>query len=244
MKRIFILSILVLLGVCGFVGMARVTKQATRKNLNSLVKAPKPKVDANGYYSLLDCPRSIPKVKVNVAKNEFDYYTVKVFMADNLVDTFRCHSTSDDVRFVDANFDGYYDIFVGPATSRNYSHLYLWDTKKQFFYHVQTTDYFNGYILLNPAKKQLVSRGSSSYCSMYYTIFSLDDDKEVDHETLVEITDPQAYHEYGVKKRYSIFYGDGSDTKNARKKSDTNKKSNLPIKWRKIINSFNTLIKQ
>ena len=244
MKRIFILSILTLVSVCGFVTMARVTKKTAGKNLNSLVKAPKPKVDANGYYSLLDCPKSIPGVKVTTTQDKYSSFKVKVFMNEVQVDSFISAASSGDVRFVDANFDGYYDIFVGPATSRNYSHLYLWDTKKQFFYHVQATDDLNGYILLNPAKKQLVSRGSSCYCSMYYTIFSLDDDKEVDHETLVEITDPTAYYGYGVKKRYSIFYGDGSDTKNARKKSDTNKKSKLPLKWRKILNSYNTLIKQ
>ena len=71
----------------------------------------------------------------------------------------------------DANFDGYYDIFIGPATSRNYSNLYLWDTKKQWFYHAVSPDNLNGHFILNPARKQWVSAGSSSYCSMYYTIF-------------------------------------------------------------------------
>ena len=36
------------------------------QNYNSILKARKPKTDANGYYSLLDCPRSIPKVNVAV----------------------------------------------------------------------------------------------------------------------------------------------------------------------------------
>ena len=213
------------------------------QNYNSILKARKPKTDANGYYSLLDCPRSIPKVNVAVDKNEFDDYTVKVYIASNLVDTFRCQSTSDDVRFVDANFDGYYDIFIGPATSRNYSNLYLWDTKKQWFYHAVSPDNLNGHFILNPARKQWVSAGSSSYCSMYYTIFSWDDDKEMDIESLIEISDPTARGEYGVSRRYTVIKGGDFEKITPNRKMHTNKRSSLPRRWQIILKEFNKHIK-
>lgn len=235
MKRI--IGLLVLAIVC----LSNISLNA--QNYNSILKAPKPKTDVKGYYSLLDCPRSIPKVNVNIAKNEFDYYTVKVYIADNLVDTFRCKSTSDDIRFVDGNFDGYYDIFIGPATSRNHSNLYLWDTKKQWFYCAVPSDYLNGHFILNPVRKHWVSAGSSSYCSMYYTIFRWDDDKEVDIESLIDISDPTAYGEYGVKRRYTIINGGDFEKITPNRKMHTNKKSSLPKRWQIILKEFNKHIK-
>lgn len=234
MKRI--LALLLLAIVCGS------SMTIDSQNYNSILKAPKHKTDAKGYYSLLDCPRSIPKVKVNIAKNEFDCYTVKVFITDNLVDTFRCHSTSDDVRFVDANFDGYYDIFIGPATSRNHSSLYLWDAKKQWFYCAVPSDNLNGHFILNPAKKQWVSAGSASYCSMYYTIFRWDDDKEVDIESLIDISDPTAHGEYGVKRRYTVIHGGDFDNIAPNRIMHTNKKANLPKVWKTILSEFDKYI--
>ena len=127
MKRIFALLLLAI--VCG--GTITVDAQ----NYDSVLKVRKPKTDAKGYYSLLKCPTSLPDVKVKTEQNDNGSYDVKVFIKGNPVDSFTCESTSDDVRFVDANFDDYYDIFIGPATSRNYSNLYLWNSQKQCFFH-------------------------------------------------------------------------------------------------------------
>ena len=243
MKRFFLFCVITLMCLISVVSMAQTkNKNAGVKGLNNLVIAFNHKTDANGYYSLLDCPREHSNLQVKVTPSDGDY-DVNIYMLGKLLNSFKCSATGTDVRFVDANFDGYYDIFVGPASSRNYSQLYLWDPQKMNYYHAQSTDDLNGVFLLNPSKKQWVSRGSSSYCSMYYTIFSWKNGKEIDHETLVEITDPLAYPEYGVKKRYTIFSGDGSDTKTARKKLDTNQKSKLPKEWRKIFDSYDRLVK-
>ena len=213
------------------------------QNYNSVLKAPKPKTDTKGYYSLLDCPQSLPNVEVITEQNDNGSYAVKVLIKGKQVDTFTCESTSDDVRFVDANFDGYYDLFIGPATTRNYSHLYMWDTKKQWFYQAVSPDNLNGHFILNPAKKQWVSAGSSSYCSMYYTIFRWDDDKEVDIESLIDISDPTAHKEYGVQRRYTVIRGGDFEIIAPNRKQHTNRKSALPKKWRTILNEFDKYIK-
>lgn len=231
MKRIIALILLAI--VCG----SSITVDA--QNYDSVLKARKPKTDANGYYSLLKCPTSLSYVKVTTEQKDNGSYNVKVFIKGNPVDSFTCESTSDDVRFVDANFDGYYDIFIGPATSRNYSNLYLWDSKKQWFYHAVSPDNLNGHFILNPARKQWVSAGSSSYCSMYYTIFRWDDDKEVDIESLIEISDPTAHGEYGVQRRYTIIKGGDFENIATSRKMHTNKKSALPKQWRIILMEFN-----
>ena len=234
------MKLIVRLFVVALVCLSGTTVDA--QNYNSVLKAQKPKTDAKGYYSLLDCPQSLPNVEVITEQNDNGSYAVRVLIKGKQVDTFTCESTSDDVRFVDANFDGYYDIFIGPATTRNYSHLYLWDTKKQWFYHATSPDNLNDHFILNPAKKQWVSAGSSSYCSMYYTIFRWDDDKVVDIESLIDISDPTAHHEYGVKRRYTVIKGGDFENIAPNRKLHTNRKSALPKKWRTILKEFDKYI--
>ena len=230
--RLFIIAIVCLSGTT-----------VDAQNYNSILKANKPKTDANGYYSLLDCPKSLQNVKVITEQNDNGSYAVEVFIKGKQVDTFTCESTSDDVRFVDGNFDGYYDLFIGPATTRNYSHLYLWDNKKQCFFQAVSSDNLNGHFLLNPTKKQWISAGSSSYCSMYYTIFRWDDDKEVDIESLIDISDPTAHKEYGVKRRYTVIRGGDFENIASNRKQHTNRKSALPKQWRTILNEFDKYIR-
>ncbi len=42
---------------------------------------------------------------------------------------------------------------------------------------------------------------------MYYTIFRWNDGLEEDIESLIEISDPTAYREYGVQRRYTVHQG-------------------------------------
>ena len=99
-------------------------------------------------------------------------------------------------------------------------------------------DVLNGTILVNPSKKFLVSLGSGSYCSEYYTRYAWVGNRLVTTETLIEITDPKAYKEYGVNRRYTIVKGNNLDNIAHNKKLETNKKSKLPVEWRSIIASF------
>ena len=245
MKHFFKIALIIVMGTSCMVPAAQAQKNnsAKSKKMNSVLRAPKPKTNAQGFVNLLDCPRSIPNVKVDITTNEFGSYDVKVYLLGKLNDSFRCESTSDDVRFVDANFDGYYDIFIGPATSRNYSNLYLWDPQKMWFYKVVSKDNFNGYFLLNPAKKEWYSRGSSSYCSLYYERFYLDDDITVVTESLIDINDPKAHGEYGVRRRYTIIKGNDYENIAANRKQETNRLRNLPKQWQTIINAFDKAIK-
>lgn len=235
----------VAVSLCGSLQLvqARSKKTSGVKGLNNLVIAFKPKVDANGYISLHDCPRLIDNVKVDVTSDESGDYLVAVSMAGKTMDTFRCESTGADVHFVDANFDGYYDFVVGPATSRNYSQLYLWDSIKQCYYHAQANDGLNGYMLLNPDKKQWVIRGSSSYCSLYYTIFKWEGGREVDIESLIAISDSMMFHEYGVQRYYTIIKGADFENISKNLKKQTNSKAKLPKYWKTIIDTFNTTVK-
>ena len=142
-----------------------------------------------------------------------------------------------DLYYLDANFDGNMDILVGPAASRNYSTILLWDDNKGEFVPMEGNP-LNGNFLVNPGKKFLVGQGSGSYCSEYYTRYTWQGNRLVATESLIEITDPKAYREYGVKRRYTVVEGDNFDNVAANKKIETNKKSQLPAQWRTILASY------
>ena len=151
--------------------------------------------------------------------------------------TFNLEVTSGDLYYLDANFDGNMDILVGPAASRNYSTILLWDDTKGEFVPMEG-DYLNGNFMVNPSKKILVGQGSGSYCSEYYTCYVWQGNRLVTTETLIEINDPNAYKEYGVTRRYTVVKGDNLDNIAANKKVQTNKKSKLPAEWRTILKEY------
>lgn len=212
MKRI--IGLLLLAVMCG--GSATIDAQ----NYNSILKSRNPKTDVNGYYNLLDCPQSLPNVKVTEADDDG---TMTVIINGNEVNKLTCVTSSYDVRFVDANFDGYYDLLIGPAIAREYSYLYLWDSKKQSFCPAIE---LNGDYIINPAKKQWASATPLSYCLTDFDIFRFEGNEIVYIESLNENSNP----ERGLW-RYTISQGDLT-------KLETNKKSRLPKRWRIILKEF------
>ena len=196
-----------------------------------------PKTDKRGFYNVVDCPTSLSFIKAASEQQDGGTYKVSIYRGRELAQTFDLDVTSGDLYYLDANFDGNIDIFVGPAASRNYSTILLWDDKSGEFVPMEG-EVLNGTILVNPGKKFLVSLGSGSYCSEYYTRYTWQGNRLVATETLVEINDPKAYKEYGVKRRYTVVKGANLDNIAANKKVETNKKSSLPSEWRVIIASF------
>lgn len=196
-----------------------------------------PKTDKNGFYCIVDCPTSLSFIKAATEQQEDGSYNVNIYRGRELSQTFNFEVTSGDLYYLDANFDGNMDILVGPAASRNYSTILLWNDKKGEFVPMED-GYLNGNFIVNPGKKFLVGQGSGSYCSEYYTRYTWQGNRLVATETLVEITDPKAYKEYGVNRRYTLVKGDIPNNIGANKKVETNKKSKLPAEWRTILTEF------
>ncbi|MBO4723596.1 MAG: hypothetical protein J5629_11820 [Muribaculaceae bacterium] len=196
-----------------------------------------PKTDKYGFYSVVDCPTSLSFIKAATEQQEDGSYNVNIYRGRELSQSFNFEVTSGDLYYLDANFDGNMDIFVGPAASRNYSTILLWDDNLGEF-SPMNDGYLNGNFLVNPIKKFLVGQGSASYCSEYYTRYVWKGNRLVVTETLIEITDPNAYKEYGVKRRYTLIKGDNLDKIAANKKVETNNKSKLPAEWRTILKEY------
>ena len=196
-----------------------------------------PQTDKHGFYNITDCPRSLSFIKATSQQQEEGTYNVSIYRGRELAQSFSLEVTSGDLYYLDANFDGNMDILAGPAASRNCSTILLWDDGMGEFVQMDG-DYLNGNFLVNPSRKMLVSEGAGSYCSQYYTRYVWKGNRLVATESLIEITDPNAYKEYGVNRRYTVIKGNNYNKIAANKKVATNKKSQLPAEWRTILASY------
>ena len=198
-----------------------------------------PATNKYGFYNVLNCPTSSSSIKATTEEKDDEGYNVNIYRGQTLAQTILCEDvTSGDVHDFDANFDGNLDIIVGPAASRNCSIILLWNEKDGKFEKMSETEGLNGNLLVNPKKKIIVSQASGSYCSEYYTKYIWQGNRLIPTETLIEILDPKAYSEYGVKHRYTIIVGADEDNISSSKTLETDKKAKLPLEWRQIINSY------
>lgn len=225
MKKVLLIASLAIIAISN---MAAQNKSASLQ----------PKTDRHGFYSIQDCPTSLSFIKATSEEQNDGSYCVTIYRGREVSQTIYIDDvTSGDLYYLDANFDGSIDILVGPATSRNYSTILLWDNNIGEFAPMEG-GCLNGNFLVNPNKKFLVGQGSASYCSEYYTRYTWKGNQLVPTEILVEINDSKAYKEYGVKRRYTLVKGDNLDNIAANKKLETNKKSKLPSEWRTILDAY------
>lgn len=196
------------------------------------------KTDKYGFYSVQSTPTSVAFIKAATEENEDGSRTVNIYRGRELAQSIVCDVTSGDLHFFDANFDGNLDIMVGPAESRNYSTILLWDDARGEFVAMEQSEPLNGYFMVDPKRKQLISVGSSSYCSMYYEVLQWKGKKLVAVESLIEISDPTAYGEYGVSRRYTIIKGNNFEKIKANLKSQVAKRSALPQLWKNRLNAY------
>ena len=202
------------------------------------------RVDANGYYNVISAPKINIKYRAQSTQNEDGSYTTKIYKGKKLLQTLKHETTSGEVRFIDMNFDGEVDLFVGPPAARNYSTIYLYNKKKGNFAPSQR-ELLNGYILVNDKKKNFVSMSSDGAISTYYQLYTWKGNKLVPSEGLMVFTDPNEYTNYGVQTKYTLLNGpidnyyspEGVGCVRMR----TNKLSKLPKQWQQIINSFDNM---
>jgi len=133
--------------------------------------APVIKLSGEGYFSIDDCPTSYEGLEIIKREGEFGLASIYIIRNGHLLRLFRFtddrNIDRDEIHFLDANFDGYVDFFVGPAQDRNYSALFLWDTKQSNFVrgYEDGDPIFNGDYLFHPASQTVFFTGSGSWSS-------------------------------------------------------------------------------
>ncbi|MBR5117030.1 MAG: hypothetical protein IK100_00120 [Muribaculaceae bacterium] len=200
-------------------------------------------VDKNGYFNVLNAPQTNSKFKAESEENEDGSYTTKIYKGKKLLQTFNHEATSGEVRFIDMNFDGHVDLFVGPAASRTYNNIYLYNKKKDCFEPAFDAAVLNGYFLLNENKKHFVSLGSGGASSTFYQKFTWNGKKIEVAESMMEFSEPSEYADYGVSTKYTLFKGDDyyGPASVGCVEVRTNNLKDLPKEWQKIIDSFENM---
>ena len=197
------------------------------------MKAPVIKPNKFGYITKYDLPTKMAHLKVVATQDEDYNVTAKIYYDGKLIQTFKGLDVNafnySGVYYLDANFDGYVDILIGPLEARNYSALLVWNKQKGKF--VKVDNEMNGRLVLQPSSKMFVLLGEGSACSLYYYRYKLTGSRMVEIDYLEEITDPKMYKEWGVKNRYTIH-------KSKRVTCSTSLESKLPQEWQYILKSY------
>ena len=206
----------------------------SQEEKNADMKAPQIKADEAGLIGLSQCPQEFGSL--NVTFNE-DKTEAKIYKDGQLLQTI----TDEDgglvaaggdvpVYFMDANFDGWVDIFAGPGESRTYSTILLWDPAAEQFVRVGklgTPSLQN--IILCPEEKTIYEGGSNSWCSSSFTRDSWQGHQLVEDVELTIVTDAEQYGENGVTHRYTLR---DSEQKEMQSTDDI---SQLPAAWANVL---------
>ena len=199
-----------------------------------VMTAPRLTADERGLIDLRQCPITDPHLTVMVSED----ITAATISYDGkeiqtLTDEDGLATDEATVRFLDANFDGLTDIFIGAGASRTYSALLLWNADEQQFHRVGTLGApdLQGFKFC-PGDKKIIEGGSGSYCSFYITQNHWNGDELVLDEQLVIISDPGEYIPYGVKNKYTIQDG------NEKELCSVENKESLPEFWQAVLKAY------
>ena len=137
------------------------------------------------------------------------------------------------VHFLDANFDGFTDIFIGAGESRTYSTLLLWDDNTKQFVRIGELGNpdLQGFMLY-PTEKKVIEGGSGSYCSFYITQSHWNGNELVLDDFLTIISDPDEYFSYKVKNMFTV------QDANEQVLCSTDNKESLPNFWQAVLKAY------
>ncbi len=189
----------------------------------------------SGLITLDDCPTQHPQlsVKLNEDNDELTIFNGnEVFQVLNDEGGFATDSSNGlDVHFLDANFDGYCDIFVGKGQSRTYSTLLIWNkTSKKFERIGSLGEPSLQNFMLKPDTKNVIEGGSNSWCSYSFEMSKWKGNELKAVESLVIVTEPAQFVENGVKYTYTLKAEPSKRLIRA-----TNHKFKLPSFWQHVI---------
>ena len=198
---------------------------------------PQQKTEETKLVSLKTCPTSDAHLSVSVSEDRSqavisrDGQVIQTITdeAEGLV------SIGDNVpvRFLDANFDGFTDIFIGEGESRTYSTLLVWNDKTRQFERIGSlgSPSLQGF-MLDMGSKSVVEGGSNSYCEFYITRSFWENGKLNMKEQLTIITDPHEYIINGVKNKFTLRDA------NERGLCSTETSDALPKVWQAIVTEY------
>ena len=211
---------------CGNNGNNGNNKPETPAKLDMTATQVKP--DESGFICLDQFLTKDPHLTVKVSD---DFTTANIFYDGKEIQTIEDEMglVSDEatVRFLDANFDGLTDIYIGPGVSRTQNALFVWDEFEQQFQVVSGSSLQNP--MLHPATESFIDGGSSSYCETDITLSMWKNSMIMMDENLAIVLDPEQYGEIGVEHRFTLMDADGKVL------YSTDEVNALPKMWQSIV---------
>ncbi|MBR5655078.1 MAG: hypothetical protein IKW98_00115 [Prevotella sp.] len=199
--------------------------------------APKIETDGQGLITLGQCPMTDKHLEVKLSEDNDKadiYYDGKLIQTVEDKEGSLVAAGGDiPVRFLDANFDGMTDIFIGPGESRTYSTLLIWNPACEEFVRIGSLGEpsLQGFIL-EPGTKSIYEGGSGSYCLFVMTRSVWDGGNLKEKEKLLCVSDPTQYKANEVSGKYSL-----RDDKDKEIQA-TEILTELPRSWTNIVNIY------
>ena len=205
------LSALALVAILSFVAFAQSADEVPNP-----LSVPQITLDCDGMYTVEDCPTTHDVLEVVTRMGEYCVDQVRIYADGMLMQTLPLREedgvTHDMVHFLDANFDGFVDILIGPGTNREYSVLILWDREENRFARGTNDGFsvFNGDFFFDPARMAVYRRTSSCFAETTYTLMFWQGTDLQSEETFLMVSDPSYYESYHVTHGYTIrnYYSD------------------------------------
>lgn len=204
--------------------------------------------------TLKDCPREIEGIKVELSQS--DEFAQKISISKDgrflqeLVgeDDNAFYTGSPEVFdksiifFVDANYDGDTDIFIGSGNDRTSNTILLWNSSLNKFerYGQLSSPYFQNPIF-SPTENAIYESGSNSAFDGVYIKSVWDNGELKETERIVEIYDIKeidnynTYSELKVSKKYTLV------DMNKNKLTETDGVEELPKNWNAVISKLKTI---
>lgn len=173
-------------------------------------------LDINGLFSVDDCSTTHDLLEVVTHEGEYCIDMVQIYADGMLMQSLPISEndaiTRNMVHFIDANFDGFVDILIGPGTNREYSALILWDREENCFVRATNDGFtvFNGDFFYQPESMVVYRRTSSCVAETTWTLMVWQGSDLQSEETFLQVSDPSYYDFYRVNHHYTVrnYYSD------------------------------------
>lgn len=218
-------------------GEAVETSSGSEEKKDVFMAAPLIETDGEGLIALGQCPQSDKHLKVELKDDntvaEISYDGRLLQTVEDKEDALVAAGGDIAVRFLDANFDGFTDIFIGPGESRTYSTLLVWNAARERFERIGTLGEpaLQGF-MLEPATQSVYEGGSASYCLFIVTRSVWDGGQLKTKEQLFCVSDPQQYAANDVSDKFSLRNDKGNEIQ------ATSLLGELPGNWKNVVTIY------
>ena len=198
------------------------------------MNAPQIIPNENGTITLEDCPKTYPNINIKVADDGDEawiYYDGELLThlkgSEEDPWVWGGQTDLDYIHFLDVNYDGYVDIYLGFGESRSFNTLLVWDPTSEQFEELDGESCYIQNIMLFPEEKKVAgfdTCGMAGACTGG-TLFRIVGNRVVDvqaFETYVDIDGPDITFTYTIHKG-----GINSDVL-----VECHKKSQIPKEWK------------